>query len=344
MAIVIGCRALTVALFAASAIGCALDSVRCGDSFWQRHMKPLDLTRFDLNLLVVLEALWAERHVGRAAERLHLSQSATSHALSRLRAAFDDQLFIRNPRGIEPTPLAIELMPRVAEVLESVRLVASPRGPFDPSRLRATISVAATDHAVLTVIAPAMAKIQAAAPGCVLKLRPADIDTALHMLDAGDLDIALGSGSFAQLPQRLDCQLVHKERFVGIARKGHSALVKRGKKLHIDLDDFARLPHVLVSPRGDARGAVDDALESLGRTRQVSATCPSFLAVPFLVGASQSIAVLAERVALRLQEAAQLSVFELPVALPDWEVHVIRARGRTNEPAVQWITNMLVGE
>ena len=67
-------------------------------------MKPLDLTRFDLNLLVVLEALWVERHVGRAAERLHLSQSAASHALSRLRTAFDDQLFVRNPRGIAPTP------------------------------------------------------------------------------------------------------------------------------------------------------------------------------------------------------------------------------------------------
>lgn len=307
-------------------------------------MKPLDLTRFDLNLLVVLEALWAERHVGRAADRLHLSQSATSHALSRLRTAFADQLFIRNPRGIEPTPLAIELMPRVAAVLESVRLVASPRGPFDPGRLQAVLSVAATDHAILTVIAPVLAKIQAAAPGVVLTLRPADIESALRTLDSGDLDLVIGSGSFAQIPQRLDCQLVHKERFVGIARKGHPALVKRGKKLHIELDDFTRLPHILVSPRGDTRGAVDDALETLGRTRKVVTTCPSFLAVPFLVGASESIAVMAERVALRMQETAQLSLFELPLALPTWDVLVIRARGRANEPAVQWITNMMIAD
>ncbi|MBB5501792.1 LysR family transcriptional regulator [Paraburkholderia sp. MM5384-R2] len=305
-------------------------------------MKPLDLTRFDLNLLVVLEALWTERHVGRAAERLHLSQSATSHALSRLRTAFADQLFIRHPRGIEPTPLAVELMPRVAAVLESVRLVASPRGPFDPARVQAMLSVAATDHAILTVIAPVLAGIQAAAPGVVLRLRPANSESALRMLDAGDLDIVLGSGSFAQIPQRFDCQLVHKERFVGIARKGHPALVKRGKKLHMELDDFARLPHILVSPRGDTRGAVDDALEAVGRTRKVSATCPSFLAAPFMVGASQSIAVIAERVALRMQDPAQLSLFELPLALPSWEVLVIRARGRANEPAVQWITNMMI--
>jgi DNA-binding transcriptional LysR family regulator len=305
-------------------------------------MKPLDLTRFDLNLLVVLEALWAERHVGRAAERLHLSQSATSHALARLRSAFADQLFIRHPRGIEPTPRAVELMPRVAAVLESVRLVASPRGPFDPARLQATLSVAATDHAILSVIAPALARVQAAAPGVVLKLRPADTESALRLLDSGDLDIVLGSGSFAQIPQRFDCRLVHQERFVGIARKGHPALVQRGTKLHMELDDFARLPHILVSPRGDTRGAVDDALEALGRTRTVSVTCPGFLAVPFMVGASDSLAVVAERVALRLQDTAGVSLFELPLALPGWEVLVVRARGRANEPAVQWITNMMI--
>ncbi|SDI05293.1 DNA-binding transcriptional regulator, LysR family [Paraburkholderia phenazinium] len=307
-------------------------------------MKPLDLTRFDLNLLVVLEALWAERHVGRAAERLHLSQSATSHALSRLRIAFDNPLFIRHPRGIEPTPLANELMPRVAAVLESVRLVASPRGPFDPGRLQGPLSIATTDHAILTIISPALARIQAAAPGAVLKLRPADMESSLRMLDSGDLDIVLGSGSFAQIPQRFECQLVHKERFVGVARKGHSALVKRGKKLHMELDDFVRLPHILVSPRGDTRGTLDDALESLGRTRKVSATCPSFLAVPFMVGASESIAVIAERVAVRMQETAQLSLFELPLALPTWEVLVIRALGRANEPAVQWITDMMIAD
>lgn len=305
-------------------------------------MKPLDLTRFDLNLLVVLEALWAERHVGRAAAKLHLSQSATSHALSRLRTAFDDQLFIRNPRGIEPTPLAVELMPQVAAVLESVRLVVSPRGAFDPGRFQGMLSVAATDHAVLTIISPVLARIQAAAPSAVLKLRPADSESALRMLDSGELDIVLGAGSFFQVPQRFECHIVHKERFVGIARKGHPALVKRGSKLHMDLDDFVRLPHILVSPRGDARGAVDDALESLGRTRKVSATCPSFLAVPFMVGASESIAVVAERVALRLQDTAQISLFELPLALPTWEVLVVRARGRANEPVVQWITRMMI--
>jgi DNA-binding transcriptional LysR family regulator len=261
-----------------------------------------------------------------------------------LRQAFDDQLFLRNPRGIEPTPVAIEMMPRVTEVLESVRLVASPRGPFDPARLRMTISVAATDHAVLTVVAPALSRIQAAAPAVVLKLGPVDAESAPRMLDSGELDIVLGSASFARMPQRFECRLVHEERFVGIARRGHPALKRRGGKLRIELADFARLPHLLVSPRGDGRGAVDEALEQVGLARHVSAICPSFLAVPFLIGSSQAIAILAERVALQLQDAAHISLFELPVALPSWEVLVARARGRANEPAVRWITDMMVGD
>ena len=80
-------------------------------------------------------------------------------------------------------------MPRVAAVLESVRLVASPRGPFDPARLQATLSVAATDYAVLTVIAPALAKLQAAAPEVVLKLGPVDGESAMRLLDAGEIDL-----------------------------------------------------------------------------------------------------------------------------------------------------------
>ena len=90
-------------------------------------MTRIDLTRFDLNLLVVLDALLAERHVGRAAEKLHLSQSATSHALGRLRAALGDPLLIRNPKGMEPTPVAVELGPRITALLHAAEAIASPR-------------------------------------------------------------------------------------------------------------------------------------------------------------------------------------------------------------------------
>ena len=263
-------------------------------------MKPLDLTRFDLNLLVVLDALLAERHVGRAADRLHLSQSAASHSLSRLREALGDPLFVRNPKGIEPTPLALSLAQPIAEVLEGVRRIAAPRGPFDPSRLQREFAVGTTDYGMLTVLAPALASIGAQAPKCTVRTETIDQASAVRGLDAGEIDLAIGSGTFANFPQRIEAIPLFDERFVGIARAGHPGLQRRGKRWSVALEAFLDAPHVLVSPRGDARGAVDEALERLGRRRTVAATSPSFITVPFVVGAGDLLAVVAERAAQRL--------------------------------------------
>ena len=305
-------------------------------------MKPIDLTRFDLNLLVVLDALMAERHVGRAAERLHLSQSATSHALSRLRTALDDPLFIRNPRGVEPTPLAIELAPRVAAILAEIARVASPRGPFDPRKLNRTFNIGSTDYAVLTVMTRALAPILAAAPGVVLHLASTDRESAVQRLDRGELDLAIGSGTHANLPQRLKRIPLFEERFVGIARRDHPSLKKRGTPQRMDMEAFVQAAHVLVSPAGDARGAVDVALEKLGYRRRVVASCPNFLAVPFVVGAGDLIAVVAERVAQRLAPTADLVCFELPFEIASWTVNLGLAAERAREPELAWLVDTIV--
>lgn len=305
-------------------------------------MKPLDLTRFDLNLLVVMDALLAERHVGRAAERLHLSQSATSHALARLREALDDPLFVRNPKGIEPTPLAASLAQPVAEILDRVRRIATPRGPFDPSRMQREFVVGSTDYGMLTVLAPALAAISAKSPGSTVRTEPIDQATAVRRLDAGEIDLAIGSGSFAHAPQRIETIHLFDERFVGIARQGHPGLRGRGRRRRMTLEQFLQDSHVLVSPRGDAKGVVDDALERSGHTRKVAATSPSFITVPFVVGASDLLAVVAERAAKRLAQAAGVAIFELPFEMPTWTVVVGRAAGRAKEAEIAWLTEVIV--
>jgi len=305
-------------------------------------MKPLDLTRFDLNLLVVMDALLMERHVGRAAERLHLSQSATSHALSRLREALDDPVFVRHPKGIEPTPLALSLVQPIADILEGVRRIAAPRGPFDPSRLQREFVVGTTDYGMLTVLAPALAIISAQAPKCTISTETIDQASAVRGLGAGEIDLVIGSGTFARVPQRIDAVELFDERFVGIARVGHPCLKTRGRKHVVRLDAFLETPHVLVSPKGDTRGAVDEALERMGHSRKVAGTSPSFVAVPFVVGAGDLLAVVAERVANRLAQAAGIVTFELPFEMPAWSVGLARAAGRVQEPEIQWLSNTII--
>ena len=305
-------------------------------------MAVTDLTRFDLNLLVVLDALLAERHVGRAAARLHLSQSATSHALSRLRAALDDPLFIRNPKGIEPTPRALALAPRLTGILDEVRGMTTRRGPLDPARITRAFAIAATDYALLTVMAPALAPVHAAAPRATLRLEPLDPHTLVQRLDAGELDLAIGAGGFAAIPQRFESIPLFEERFVGIARRDHPALVRRARKYSMRLDDFEAAPQVLVSPKGDARGVVDDALEAMRRKRRVIATTASFIAAPFLIGASDFVAVIAERAAKPLARAANLVCFELPLELAPWTVYLGRSASRATEAEIDWLTRTIV--
>ena len=305
-------------------------------------MKRIDLTRFDLNLLVVLDALLAERHVGRAAEKLHLSQSATSHALGRLRAALGDPLLIRNPKGMEPTPVAVELGPRITALLHAAEAIASPRAAFDPSRLVRGFRVGATDHALIAALAPALASIGTLAPKARLHFEPVDRSNVAALLDATSLDLAVGSASFAHLPQRIEAIPLFEERFVGLARRDHPGLSRRGRRRVMSIDAFVDARHVLVSPTGQAAGAVDEALAGMGRQRQVAATTSSFVAAPFLVGAGDMVAVLAERVARRLAPATGTVVFELPFAMAPWTVSILRALGRASEPEIAWLVDRIV--
>jgi DNA-binding transcriptional LysR family regulator len=304
-------------------------------------MKSIDLTRFDLNLLVVMDALLAERHVGRAGERLHLSQSATSHALGRLRTALGDPLFIRNPKGIEPTPVATELGPRIAALLMEIEGIASRPRPFEPRKTDRTFRVGATDHAIMTALVPALARVNEEAPRAVIHLEAVDRDTVAARLDSTSLDLAIGSTSFAQFPHRIDAIPLFEERFVGIARRGHPGLRGRGRRRSMDMATFIKVRHVLVSLSGEAVGVVDEVLATLGLRRQVAATSPSFIAVPFLVGGGDLVAVIAQSVAQKFRVVANIELFDLPFEVLPWTVSILRASGRATEPELAWLINCI---
>lgn len=301
----------------------------------EQMRRSLDLSRADLNLLVLFEALWAERHVGRAAQRMHLSQSATSHALNRLRDLLGDELFVRHPKGVEPTARARELAEPVDRALAQMRAILARPGPFDPAQLRRTFTVGATDYAVFVVLAPLIAHLQQEAPFVDLRIAPIDGGSMAGLLDRGEIDLALGN--FPELPVRLEAVALFAERFVGVARRGHPALGRGG----ISLDDFVRVPHALVSLRGDPHGRMDEALERLGRSRRVAVTVVHFLSLPFVVGASDMIGVLAERAGVRMAETAGLSLFQLPVEVPAWTLHLVRPRQLAEERELAWLFDLI---
>src|SRR5437764_13596203 len=153
----------------------------------------MSLAGLDLNLLVVLDALFTERSVTRAARRVGLTQPALSNALARLRIQLDDPLFVRSGRGIIPTARALEMQPVIADALKRIE-GALQEGKFDPRTSRRVFRVIASDYIEAVLLPSILARLEAEAPYVDLEIRPPPTTTSAprDMLERGEVDIALG--------------------------------------------------------------------------------------------------------------------------------------------------------
>ena len=292
-------------------------------------------TRLDLNLLQALEALLAERNVTRAAAKLNTTQPALSAQLARLRRMFDDPLFIPGPRGMTPTPRALEIEERLGDLMSGLRQVVSPQR-FDPATSSATISFAATD-AVQFLLAPMLSQLHRMAPNLRLSARPVqrlskpEID---RLLATAQLDIVVAPRSM--LPDDLRARPLITDRFVVVMRKDHPF-----SKRVMTVDDFCAFEHVYISPLGgDFSGEVDTALAAIGRSRRVVASIPSVLVATRVLENSDFVGVFSEALARR--EGNLLKRFPMPVDIGNLQL-VMAWHERTHvDPAHQWLRERLV--
>jgi DNA-binding transcriptional LysR family regulator len=297
-------------------------------------MHDIDLHKFDLNLLAVFDALMREQHVGRAGELLGLTQPAVSHALGRLRHLLDDPLFVRHAKGIRPTARAAALADAIAPALRILRVSLKQGNDFDPATANRTIVIGGSDYIDLTLMPRLMSRLRQAATGIDIRLRPTSRETVLHDLRRREIDLALGP-LLAASGDAVELTPLFTERLVMIGRHDHPALAGE-----LSLEGFAALTHLLVSQRGDAFGIVDSALREVGLSRRISITVPHFLAAPFIVGATDVVAVMAERVARRLAEAAGVSIYRMPVVIPPWTVGLARLKD-AHDPAIDWLIDVI---
>lgn len=241
-------------------------------------MKNIHLSDINLNLLAVLDALLSERSVTRAASNLGLTQSATSHALRRLRDLFDDPLLVRGSAGMVPTALAEELAAPVRSGLLELERAVRGELSFEPRQSRRTFSVATVDHPLLTGLPRFFEYTAKNAPEIGLNVVPFTSGLAKR-LEIGEIDLVL-AGAEAEMILALDSGLMRtkviSEDFVCAVRKNHP-LIKR--KL-LDLETYTALPHLLVSPTGTGPGIVDTVLAQQGLERRIAVRIPYFLARP----------------------------------------------------------------
>lgn len=290
----------------------------------------MDLRRVDLNLLVVFEMLIDQRSVGRAANRLGLSQPATSAALARLRTLFADPLLLRHGNTMRPTARAEHLLPGVRAALRAVDQALAPRDVFDPARSTRRFRLVMNDYAQHLLLPTLVRRILTEAPGVTLRVLPIEVPRLPEWFADGTVDAAIGFWPDAPKPLRV-ARLLH-QRFVCALAQDHPTV--RGR---MTLAQYVALPHLLVAPRGGESGVVDDALADRGLTRHIALTTPDFMVVPQILPGTPLVATIASLVARQLAYCAKLQILKPPLPLWGFDLQFIWDATRDRDDGLMWL-------
>ncbi|TMH72250.1 MAG: LysR family transcriptional regulator [Betaproteobacteria bacterium] len=294
----------------------------------------MEIKDVDLNLLAVFNQLLVERRVSKVAENLGLTQPAISNALARLRKLLGDELFLRTPGGMEPTPFADQLAEPVAYALGMIHSALNQRSTFDPAVSERVFTIGMTDIGEIYFLPSLMERLAAAAPRLSLSTVR---NTAVNLRDemsAGHVDLAIGL--LPQLKGGFYQRRLFKQRYVCMFRKAH-----RLDKRKISLQEFSAAEHVVVVSAGTGHGKVDELLERSGIERKVRLTVPHFVAIGHILHSTNMVATVPERLAQRMVEPFGLSYVSHPAALPEVAINVFWHAKHHKDPANQWLRGLL---
>ncbi len=286
------------------------------------------MSRPDLNLLVTLDVLLTQGSVARAAQQLRLSPSAMSRALARLRETTEDPLLVRAGRGLVPTPRALTLRGRVAQLVQEGEAVLRPAEKLNLKRLVRMFTLRTSEGFVENFGPDLIARVGAEAPGVRLRfvLKP-DKDSA--PLRDGTVDLETGVVEKTTAPE-LRVQALFRDRYIGAVRKGHA--LGKGK---ITPARYATGRHIHVSRQGLEKGPIDEALAPLGLEREIVTIVGGFVTAVGLARASDLIASVPERHTGNLR--AGMHSFPLPVATPEFTVSMLWHPRMDADPAHRWL-------
>lgn len=288
----------------------------------------MQLKTFDLNLLLVFDAVSRERSVTKAGEKLGLSQPAMSHALSRLRWLLKDQLFVRTPEGMMPTPRAEHLGEPIRRALYDLQRSLDPES-FDPAQSHRRFLVAVNNYAGKVLTAPLLCACSQLAPNVRLCVRPSGALDVTEMLDRGELDLAI----LGRRPtgDRFASETLVEDDFVVVTRSGHPIAQRR-----MEIEDLAEWPHLSITSSGDDLGFVDAELEARGLARSIAAEAP-YLAAGAILTQSDMVAVMGRQIAGAFGQAHATQMTPLPFPSRKLVSVMVWHSRFDDHPAHQWL-------
>lgn len=301
------------------------------------HEDLTELRGLELDQLVYLDRMLRLRSVTRAAEEVGLTQSAMSHALRRLRERLDDPLLVRVRGGMERTPFAERLQPRLRAALVTLSRALTPTEGFDPGVEERTFRIASPDLFDLLFLPELVRRLQRAGPGLRLQVSSYGRSEVHRALAEGDLDLAVVPVLKGALPVGHEAYLrktLFRDGWRCFLRAGHPALEDWC------LDGWLGAGHLLVAPSGRTGGLVDRVLEEQRRTRTVALQVESFGVAPGLVSASDLVLTAPARMAQVTRPLGIVDV-EAPVPLPEHGIAVLWHRRFGEEAGLRWLMDQL---
>ncbi|MDH4567489.1 LysR family transcriptional regulator [Pseudomonas sp. BN414] len=294
-------------------------------------MNRNDLRRVDLNLLIVFETLMHERSVTRAAEKLFLGQPAISAALARLRTLFDDPLFVRTGRSMEPSARAMEIFALLSPALDSISTAVSRAADFDPATSNAVFRIGLSDDVEFALLPALLRRLRAEAPGVVLVVRRTNYLLMPNLLASGE--ISVGVSYTDELPANAKRKTLRRSK-----PKLLRADTVPGA---LSVDDYCERPHALVSFAGDLGGFVDEELAKVGKTRKVVLAVPQFNGLGTLLAGTDLVAMVPDYTAAALTAAGGLRAEDPPLPVQSFELSMAWRGAQDNDPAERWLRSRI---
>lgn len=305
----------------------------------------MNIARVDLNLLVYLDVLLREKNVTRAAEQLGITQPAMSNGLRRLRVLFNDPLLIRSSEGMRPTERALDVQPKVRQILEETQFILEPRQEFKPLTSKRVFRIMASDYAEATLLPALIKHIRSEAPNIILDfLTPSDV--SYQDMEQGRVDMAINR--FNEIPQSFHQNTVWKDTFSCLINSANP--IARG----FNLKGYLSGQHIWVSKTGmgvgfgvnpeksGGLGWIDQALARIGQKRKITIFTRHYQMPGLLAQNNDLIATLPTRVARMQAISSNLLLKDPPFYIPPFELKMAWSPLLHHNPAHQWLRRLIM--
>ncbi len=294
----------------------------------------MNIKDIDLNLLSVFTAVYQTQNISRAAERIGMSQPATSNALNRLRKILGDPLFVRNSRGVTPTQQAKEIAPTLTQALDLIQNCLNEKTDFNYATAEREFNIAMSDYCEFLLMPRVIDWLSKFAPGVRINIWPIEGGDTNEAFMNEKLDLALGNIPY--LVENYRVQGLFEEEFTPIMRVGHP----RGND-DLTLEEFIALPHAIFTPRYSHKDTSTHPTADKEWQHQATLQVPNFMSLVAIVSKSDLVSTAPLRSIHAFREIYPIKTISLPVEFPRVKIYQYWYETKHNDPGLKWLRELL---